>query len=864
MTKHPLDDLDDDIRDHIERETEDNIARGMSPEEARRAAMRAFGNVALVREDARAVWIPPLLDQFAQDVRYAVRLLRRAPGFAAAAILTFALGIGATTAIFSIVDAAVLRPLPYPEPDRLVTVSLHNPTSGRRATAMMPRDFLDWRERAQPLEAIAATAGGAMTLLGTGEPEEVSIARVTADFFAVFRVVPALGRPFTEADEFPAADRVAIISHRFWQTRFGGADDVVGRSVTLDTTPYEIVGVLPGTFVWPAGASQPSPIFLPRAFRDEDRQYGVLQSMGFSATARLRRGVSIEEAVASLSRLQEQLDVQHQSFNKGYTQVELTPLLERYVGNARRWMVTLLGAVAFVLLIACANVANLVLAYATARVRELTVRAALGASRARVARQLLAESLLLSTLGAAVGLAVAWWGLALLRAAMPATIPRAADIGLDLRVLGFTTLVAVATGILCGVLPALHGSRVDLITGLKSGSATGATPRNSQRTRHALAWAEIALAVVLLVGAGLFISSFARLLQVDRGFDPSGVTSFGVTLPRTSGEDRTLMPAVLDAMRAVPGVQVALAAGSSGPYEGGFSSFPARIVGRPLEPGRGGEQVRFRKVSEGYVELLRIPVRRGRSFTEADAGGPPVALVNEAAARQFWPGGEAIGGLFEVERVTYEVVGIVGDIRYFNPALPPEPELFLHYQHGQYGAWATFMVRSLGGGPDMPPAVKEAIWSVAPGRAIAGVTTAEESFGRVTAARRFNMLLMTLFAALALVIAATGIYGVIAFVVGQRTREIGIRVALGARSGEVVGQFVRQGAVVLLTGIAAGAAGAWALAHTVEAFLFEVQPREPLVFGAVAALLGLVGLVACWLPARRAARVDPLTALRAE
>jgi putative ABC transport system permease protein len=865
MTKHPLDGLDDDIRDHIERETEDNIARGMSPEEARRAALRAFGNVALVREDTRAVWVPPLLDQFAQDVRYAVRLLRRAPGFAAAAILTFALGIGATTTIFSIVDAAVLRPLPYDAADRLVTIRFQSPTTGRSLRGMMPRDFLDWREHASPFEAMTAIGDRAVTLRGAGEPDEVRVASVTADFFAVFRVTPALGRPFTHADEFPGTGQVAIISHGFWQSRFGGADDVVGRTLMLNDTLYEIVGVLPQTFTWPAGASQPSPIFLPMTFRDYDRQRGVEQGMNLSITARLLPGMSIAEAETALSHRQEQLDLEHHpEMPKGFTQVQLTPLLEQYVGTARTWMVMLLGAAAFVLLIACANVANLVLAHATARVRELTVRAALGASRARVARQLLAESLLLSTLGAAAGLAAAWWGLTLLSAAMPATIPRAADIGLDLRVLGFTTLVAVTTGILCGVLPALQGSRVDLVTGLKDGSATGATPRSSQRARHALAWAEIALAVVLLVGAGLFISSFARLLQVDRGFDPSGVTSFAVTLPRTSGEDRTLMPAVLDAVRGVPGVEVALAAGSSAPYEGGFSSFEVRIAGRSLEPGSDGEQIRFRRVSDGYVELLRIPIRRGRAFTPADASGPPIALVNEAAAREFWPDGDAVGGRFTVERVTYEVVGIVGDIRYFNPALPPAPEVFLHYRHGQFGASATFILRTPGGGADVAPAVKAAIWSVAPERAIRNVTTAETSFGRVTAARRFNMLLMSLFAALALVIAATGIYGVIAFVVGQRTREIGIRVALGARSGEVVGQFVRQGAVVLLTGIAAGGVGAWALAHTVEAFLFEVQPRDPLVFGAVALVLAGVGLVACWIPARRAARVDPLTALRAE
>jgi predicted permease len=557
-------------------------------------------------------------------------------------------------------------------------------------------------------------------------------------------------------------------------------------------------------------------------------------------------------------------DTHKKAFNKGYLRAEVIPLLEDYVGTARSWMLMLLGAVGLVLLIACANVANLVLAHSSTRVRELTLRGAIGASRWRIARQLIAESLLLSVLGAAAGVLVAWWGLSLLRGAMPTTIPRAFSIGLDLRVLGFTSLLAIGTGFVCGLLPALRGSRVDLVGGLKDG--TGATAgAGRQRVRHMLAWAEIALAVMLLVGAGLFISSFARLMRVDQGFDPSGLTSFGLSLPRPVGEqkpDPDLVPRVLAAVRAVPGVDAALIGNGGGPYEGGWSSFPLRLAGRPVN---ADESIRYRTVSTGFMTMLNVPIRAGRDLSSTDTvRSAPVALVNEAAARAFWGTQTPLGSRLEINTVTYEVVGVVGDMRYQGPAAPPVPEAFLHYEQVRPSGGPTFLVRSRRQAGSVLPDVKAAIWTVVPGGPITTVRTAEELFGRATATRRFNMLLMSIFAALALVIAATGIYGVIAFVVSQRTREIGVRVALGARGSEVVRMFLRQGATVIAAGITAGLIGAWLLARTVQGFLFEVEPRDPVVFTVVAVVLAFVGLLACWLPARRAARIDPLIALRSE
>ena len=803
-----------------------------------------------------------------QDVRYGVRLLRRSPGFAAAAILTFALGIGANTAIFSIVDAAILRPLPYDEPHRLVTVSQHNPETGRRSTGMMPRDFLDWRERTDLFEQVAMIGGGAFTLSGDGEPQELRVTRVSEGFFEMLRTPPLLGRLFTRADEEPARSRIAILSHGFWTTRFGADPKIVGKLLRLDGQSFEIVGVLPERFVYPAGSRRPTPVFLPLTFTAKDREYGVIQSMVGGPTLRLKAGKTLTEVETALSHMQAAADNRKLGFNKGYTRIELTPLIEDYVGTARSWMLMLLGAVTLVLLIACTNVANLILAHSTSRVRELTVRGALGASRSRIARQLLCESLVLSTAGALAGVAVAWVSLGLLQAALPPGIPRAASIALDLRVLGFATLAAIATGILCGLLPAVQGSRVDLVAGMKDGSGSTAGP-SRQRLRHGLAWAEVVLAVVLLVGAGLFISSFVRLLRVDYGFDAGGIVTIDYGTRRLApGETRdlTYLPRMLGAIRQVSGVEAALITAGNGPFFGGYSTFPLRVVGRADAPGGARQDIRISRVSQGFLEILRVPIIRGRSFTSDDRPGTaPVAIINDAAARQFWPGADPIGEQLELEgKVLWQIVGVARDMRYTDPTQPAVPQVFLNYEQGQMHSGGTLLLRSANDAPAMVAAVKAAVWAVNPEQTLINVQTVDAQYMRTVAARRFNMMLMGIFAGLALVIAATGIYGVIAFLVGRRTREIGVRVALGARRSEVVRLFVRQGLVVLISGIAVGLLASWWLARTVQSFLFEVQPRDPVVFATVACVLTIVGLIASWIPARRAARIDPLTALRAE
>ena len=795
------------------------------------------------------------------DVAYAFRVLNRSRGFAAAAVATFALGIGANTAIFSIVDGAVLRPLPYDRPDRLVTFTLHNPANGRITTGVMPRDFLDWREHQEVFERVGVSGGGLRTLLGSGEPEELRIVRYTAGYFEMLHTRMALGRSFTDDDEQPGA-AVAIISHGFWQARFAGAADIIGKTLRLDDQRYDIVGVLPADFQHPAGAAGQTSVFLPMTFTEEDRRRGVLQSMATDPVGRLRDGVTIAQAQAAMSQLQATLDATHAAFNKGFTSVELNPLLDEYVGDVRSWMLTLLGAVALVLLIACANVANLLLAHGTTRAREMAVRGALGASRWRLARQSLAETLLLSSAGGACGWFVAWWGVAVLRNALPASIPRAASIGLDTRVLMFTLSSAVATGLVCGLLPALAGSRVDFVSGLKEGAPGATTGNAGRRIRHALVWAEVALAVVLLTGAGLFIKSFVRLLQVDQGFDATGITSLHVSGPRDDAvANLRFMVAALASVRAVPGVEAALTE-SGGPFTGGYSSFPVIRPGSPAAARADESQmIRYRKVSAGFLELLHVPVVRGRVFRSTDRlGAPPVAVINQLAAHRFWSDRDPLGQSLTINDTTYEIVGIVGDMRYGGPASAAAPEAFLPFeQTGQNGGTIVFR------GPlNSTRAVKAAIWRLNVGQPITGLRTSEEMFARATASRRFNMQLMSIFAALALTIAATGIYGVIAFMVHQRTREVGIRVALGAGQSQVVGLFLREGIRIVVAGIASGTVAAWWVSKMVQGFLFQVEPRDPIVFLIVALGLAAVALAACWVPARRAARLNPLAALRTQ
>jgi putative ABC transport system permease protein len=805
-------------------------------------------------------WRPRVGAVLTQDVRYALRQLRRSPGYALTAIVTLALGIGANTAIFSIVDAAVLRPLPYPHAERLVRFALSNGT--RRITGMRPVDFLDWRDQQQVFDQIAVTGGNSATMLGGGEPEDIDISRVTAGFFQTYGVAPAFGRDFDRDDERVGEDHKLIISDEFWRDRLGRDPRALGRTLHLDGVPYEVVGILPPGFRYPANSR--TDLFMPMTFTPADRQHGVIQSSYLGCVARLKPGVTIEEAAAQMSLLQTRLDPQHVAYDKGYTRVELTPLLDFYVGDARAWMLLLLGAVTLVLLIACANVANLVIAHSSTRVRELTLRAALGASRARIVRQLLTESLVLAAGGGLAGVMVAYGALPVLMSALPSSIPRAWAIGIDLRVLVFTAVVALATGLLCGLLPALRGGRVELVAGLKEGTGGTTHPRR-QRARQVLACVEMTLAVMLLIGAGLFISSFARLASLDRGFDGAHITTASVALPRLSdpsGAGRVYLMDLKTAIARIPGVaQVAIVDGP--PLASGWAAFPLTVVGRPAPPKEGAEMIRHRAFSADVFDVLRIPLRRGRAWTAHDSPSTPlVTVINEAAASRFWPGEDPIGQRIVIRTSTYEIIGVAADVRYSSLVQAPAPEAYLAFEQSA-ATYGTFLARSVPGAPDPGAAIQAAVWRINPSQPV-HLGTIDKNYLQITASRRFNMLIMSVFGLLALGVAATGIYGVMSFLVETRKREMAVRLALGAQARQVAGLIVGQSAVVIVAGISFGLVGAWWLAHLVQTFLFEVQPRDPAVFAASAVLLGLVAALATWVPARRAGRVDPIGALKGE
>lgn len=845
--------------------------QGIRARDAARESRRRMGNLTLARDDAREIWMWRWLDELRQDLRYAMRTFRRYPSFALAALVTLALGVGANSAIYAIVDGAILRPLPYDHADRLVHVRLRNRSSGRVSDGMGPRDFLDWRERNTVFESLAMTAGGRLTLESAGEPQQVSPSYVTSGFFKVFHVEPLYGRTFTTHDEEPGNDHVVILSNEFWRQRFGRSPTAIGRTLRFREGSYQIVGVLPAGFSYPAGR-HPAPLFVPLSFDAEDRQYGVSQSMGGSALGRLRGGVTLAQGDEALTRLQSALDLHHVGFDRGYAAVELMPLLDVYVADARNWMLLLLGAVACVLLIACANVANLFIAHGAERVRELTIRGALGAARGRIARQLLIETMAIAALGGAAGLVLGRMTLSVLRSSLPASIPRANSIALDLRVVAVMAVVVIATGVICGVLPAFQASRLDLVDGLqRAGGHSAAVSPSRQRPRYVLAWSEIALATLLLAVAGLLITSFARVLSVDKGFDPSGVVAFDVSMPwirglsvdAASARVKTQLASILAAVRARPGLEASLNVGGGGPFEGGFTTYPFLRAGENAASMDPSKRLVVQRVSDGFLEMLRVPLLAGRSIEATDnAASTPVVVINEAAVTQLWGGRNPIGDRIQIERSTYQVVGLVGNIRYIGPTIDPKPQAFVPYQQS-YAYGGTLLVRSLTNQHPIP-VVKAAVRSVDSTLPITDIRTADEQFNLSTAARRFNMELLSVFAFLALAIAATGVYGVLAFVTHQRTREIGIRLALGARPGSVVATLARDAAIVTVAGITAGVAASVGLSHTIESFLFEVEPGNPAVLGAAAATIALTALLAAWLPARRAAALDPLTVLRAE
>ncbi|HEU4563113.1 MAG TPA: ABC transporter permease [Gemmatimonadaceae bacterium] len=798
------------------------------------------------------------MDTLLQDLRYALRSLVRRPGFTAIVVLTLAIGIGANSAIFSVVNGVLLRPLPYREPERLVLLWTMLPNFGRE-TVSLP-DFRDWRDQGRSFTDVAALANSSFSVSGEGEPERVDAAYVTANFFHTLGVPLARGRAFTPQEEVENS-RVVIVSHGFWQRRLGARPGVVGEPLSLSGVPYTIVGIAPeGLRV--DGEHQ---LWVPLNTAD---QKAPRRGDFLTVIARLRPGVTIEGAQAELSGIMHRLARQYPQTNDG-VDAQVMSLREQVVGGIRPALLVFMGAVALVLLIACANVANLMLARAAGRDREMAVRAALGAGRGRLVRQMLTESIVLALAGAALGLVLAVWGVAALRRASPGNLPRVDAIAVDGRVLAFTLLLAVGVGVLFGLAPALRLSAHALAARLRDGMRGIAGGTGLREMRGLLVLAEVALAVMLLAGAGLLIRSFDKLQRVDLGVRPDGVLTAFMVPPRVRYEEMPQVAAfydrLLEALRRAPAArEVALA--SDVPLSGGASYWSFRVEGRPQAgPGQSEPDAQPYTVTPGFFRALSIPVVRGRVFTDQDReGAVRVAVVNQTLARKHFPGADPIGHRISTDGESwYTIVGIVGDTR--QTEVSGEPYAQMYFPYAQRPTRAMMVVMRTDGDPIAATgALKQAVKAVDADIAVARISSMRQLIDRAIAQPRVNTVLLGIFAAVALLLAAVGIYGVTSYAVAQRTREIGVRMALGAHPGDVLRLVVRQGMAPVLLGLAAGLVAALAATRVMRTLLFGVSAGDPLTFGAITIVLGAIALLAAVLPARRAARVDPIEALRAE
>jgi putative ABC transport system permease protein len=809
-----------------------------------------------------ALWLQPkrMEDEMIQDLRFGVRMPRRNPGFAFVAVLTLALGIGANSAIFSVVNAVLLRPLPYRDPDRLVTASLYR--RGTDSHIVLSPTFLNWREQSQVFERIAAYTSGTADLTGSGEPERLTAGIVTADLFPTLGVAPALGRAFTSAEDQPNGAPAVMLSHKLWLRRFGGDPQMIGRSLRLDGQSRTVVGIMPPGFQFPAELD----LWLPLALAMNQERMTLVNVVG-----RLKPGMAPEAARAELTAIQRRTSRNSNSDE----QAGVIGLREHLVGDVQKALWVLFGAVAFVLLIACANVANLLLARATARQKEMAIRAAVGAGRFRLVRQLLTESLMLSLAGGGAGLLLATWGVKLLVNMNPGGIARLEQSGVDGRVLGFTCAVAALAGLLAGVVPALQASKTNVNETLKAPSALHSASRGARRSLPALMIAELALTLVLLAGAGLMIKSFLRLLAVPKGFNSDGVLTLvfspsDAKYPPGSPQCRAYYQESLARAQALPGVQSASLT-SFLPFAGRtLRQMGLQIEGRP--PVEGGEPPVFEitLVSSGYFETIGLQMRAGRPSTEQDgAEAPHVTVINEAFARRFFPNENPIGHRLLLKPNPKTIVGVVGDTRQYGLDRDVLPEIYTSYL--QDSNRSMRLVARAAPGQNNPAglanpsvAIRNQVLALEPNEPINPVITMDARLSESVAPRRYQTLLLSVFAVVAMLIATVGIYGVISYAVSQRTHEIGIRMALGAHTSDVLKLVLRQGMISTLTGVAIGLAAALTLTRVMKSLLFEVSTTDPATFAGVSLFLIGVSLAACYLPARRATRIDPLAALRRE
>ncbi len=854
----------------------DNLRAGTPPEIARKAAALKFGNIESVKESCRDQRTLPLLETFSSDLRFALRMLGKNPGFTLIAVLTLALGIGANTAIFSVVNTVLLKPFAYRDPARIVM--FHNVFPGGRTGSASPTEFNWWRQQTQPFQDVSAYDFDVANLTGESFPEQIPTMHASADFFRLCGANAVQGRTFTAADDLPDAPKTAVLAYAFWQRHFGGDTHVIGRRITLSGTRYEIIGVVSpslqdGQIAERSRLSgdieihEPPDVYVPFQLDPNSASHGH----HFNVAGRLKPGVTLAEANAQLQASYPEYGRKWPDDVRGEgAGFRVQPLQDAIVDGVRNSLLILLGAVSFVLLIACANVANLLLARATGRKREIAIRAAVGAGRRRIVRQLLTESLVLSLAGGVSGLAAGYAGIRALLSLSPGNIPRigldGSNVGLDWRVFGFTLTLSILTGILFGLIPALQSSRADLSRTLKESSNRSGTGWRHNKTRALLVTTEMALAVVLLIGAALLIRSFVAIRQVNPGFDAHNVLTMRVSLTGPPFEKPAdVIQVIHEGVRrisALPGVEVA-ATTCCLPLEDRFQGV-FQIAGRPA--GTSGGVTGTNLVSAGYFEVFKIPILRGRTFTERDEIGPPVVIINQTLAKRFWPDSDPLHDQIIMGDESRQIIGVVGDVH--DDFLHREPRINVYAPLATRvgmldGTWA-WVIRTHGTPISLSSAIQNELREASGGLPVARVRTMEEILSRSTAAEDFNALVLTIFGCSALLLAAIGIYGLMAYSATQRAQEIGIRLVLGARSSHIRNMVMFQGLRPALAGVVCGLAAAFGLTRLIANFLFGVKPWDPLVFVLVPAMLVAVALVAVWLPAMRASRVDPIHALRYE
>ena len=865
----------EEMQFHIDMRTEENIRRGMSPEEARKDAEVRLGNSTRLKEQGYDVRGGRWLESFWQDFRYGARVLQKNPLSTLIVILTLALGIGANTAIFSVINAVLLRPLPFTEPERLVTLWNVNPKAGGDGFPVSYPDFYDWRAQQHSFERLAAFHQRSLTLTGAGEAARLNGATVTADLFPLLGITPQLGRSFT-SDEEKAGNDAVILSDGLWHRRFNGDSGIIGRVISIDGRGHTIVGVMPAGFDFPLDA-EPVELWTCTALDDEEaggwmtrtRDHHCLEILG-----RLRPSVTLRAAQADLERITAALEAQYPGINSGLG-VLAVPYFKRVVGYVSRVLLLLFGAVACILLIACSNASNLLLAQAAGRQREMMVRSVLGAGRRRLIQQMLTESVLLSLLGGAGGVLLAFGGTKMLLRFIPEGLPRIGESTIDLRVLSFSLLVMVLTGVLFGLAPALQGAKANLVSGLKEGGRGGTESRRARRLRDALVMAQVMMTFVLLISAGLLLTSFRHLLEVKPGFDAQHLLSFHVSLPWTKYREfdriESFYQQLTARVAALPDV-TSVSATSALPFSGESGAVGVAVEGEPTDPHDPFPYIsEFRIVRSGYFRTLGVEILQGRDFDARDTlRGKQVVIVNESFARQHFSNQNPLGrrikvtvGIDERGSLWREIIGVVKDVKSADLSQASSAECYIAHSQIPFGT-LTLVVRTKVEPHSLINGVRREAQALDPDVPIYAVHTMEEYLSASMARPRFNTVLLSLFAGTALLLTAIGLYGVLAWSVVQRTPELGIRLALGAPTRSVLRLVIGQGMRPVLLGLAAGLLAALPLTRLVESYLFGVRAHDPATFGVIAGLLTLVGLLACYLPAQRAAKVDPMVVLRYE